>query len=381
MHPQTGKIIADGDMDLSMAYCYDRGGGQFTRLVPVDILPIDLKDIPRRVTTDEGMIVLPVPRMGGPGNQLANIQLEPQHVVTPPSSPNGGSTDPIQSRIDSIINATPESTNSALVLSNRGFDGPSGRALTQQHHGGGGGGGGGGNRREKIYCDKWIHDGTCAFTQQGCKYKHEMPHDRETQEKLGLFHGYPAWWKKQVLEQQRPLSIDDRPVSIGASRGSFPSLPSSGSLGGGLSSAVVSSNWRAAPSNVGEAGGSPTPTIGGSSSMLGRSGSLGFGGSGRSNARQPPSFQPPTYGPIGPPSRAGGSSTSGPGTTATRSTRSLTASSSADAIAPFQRAAFDTNNPFEALGDHTAQTHAPGDESSSGDTNTADGDEPRGAPL
>lgn len=82
MHPQTGRIIADGDMDLSMGYCYDRGGGQFTRLVPVDILPVDLKDIPRRVTTDEGMIVLPVPRKGGPGGQMANIQLEPQHVVT-----------------------------------------------------------------------------------------------------------------------------------------------------------------------------------------------------------------------------------------------------------------------------------------------------------
>ncbi|KAI7780215.1 hypothetical protein LA080_016300 [Diaporthe eres] len=47
-----------------------------------------------------------------------------------------------------------------------------------------------------IHCDKWIHDGTCAFTQQGCKYQHEIFHDRETRERLGLFHGYPAWWKK-----------------------------------------------------------------------------------------------------------------------------------------------------------------------------------------
>ena len=30
-------------------------------------------------------------------------------------------------------------------------------------------------RREKIYCDKWIHEGVCAFNHLGCKYKHEIP--------------------------------------------------------------------------------------------------------------------------------------------------------------------------------------------------------------
>ena len=82
MHPQTGKIIADSDMDRAMCYCYDRGGGQYTRLVPVDLLPVELSNIPRRVDTDEGMIVLPVPRQPGPDGQLADIQLETQPVVT-----------------------------------------------------------------------------------------------------------------------------------------------------------------------------------------------------------------------------------------------------------------------------------------------------------
>ena len=50
-------------------------------------------------------------------------------------------------------------------------------------------------RRQKIYCDKWIHDGTCAFTQLGCKYKHEMPLDKATQMSLGLNHGIPKWYK------------------------------------------------------------------------------------------------------------------------------------------------------------------------------------------
>lgn len=55
----------------------------------------------------------------------------------------------------------------------------------------------------KVYCDKWVHEGVCAFTQQGCKYKHEMPADRATQHQLGLFLGYPAWWKRRQGELAR----------------------------------------------------------------------------------------------------------------------------------------------------------------------------------
>lgn len=82
MHPTNGSFISEADMDKAMGYCYDRGDGQYTRLVAVDLLPIDLRDIPRRVTSDQGMIVLPVPRMPGPNGQPADNQLEPQAAVT-----------------------------------------------------------------------------------------------------------------------------------------------------------------------------------------------------------------------------------------------------------------------------------------------------------
>jgi hypothetical protein len=82
MHPANGFLITEADMDKSMGYCFDRGDGQYTRLVAVDLLPFDLKDIPRRVASDEGLIVLPVPRMPGPNGQPADNQLEPQAVVT-----------------------------------------------------------------------------------------------------------------------------------------------------------------------------------------------------------------------------------------------------------------------------------------------------------
>lgn len=82
MHPANGFLITEADLDKAMGYCYDRGDGQYTRLVAVDLLPIELRNIPRRVASDEGLIVLPVPCMPGPNGQPADSQLEPQAAVT-----------------------------------------------------------------------------------------------------------------------------------------------------------------------------------------------------------------------------------------------------------------------------------------------------------
>lgn len=82
MYPNSGLVIAEGDMNKAMSYCYDRGDGTYTRLIPVDLLPIELADIPARVNTHKGMIVLPIPRKAGPDGQLANSQLAPQTMVT-----------------------------------------------------------------------------------------------------------------------------------------------------------------------------------------------------------------------------------------------------------------------------------------------------------
>lgn len=77
MFPPHGIVITDADMELAMAYCFDRGNGQYTRLVPIDILPFSLRDLPARVSSHEGMIVLPVPRMVDPDVQPGNVQLSP----------------------------------------------------------------------------------------------------------------------------------------------------------------------------------------------------------------------------------------------------------------------------------------------------------------
>ncbi|OHE91550.1 hypothetical protein CORC01_13147 [Colletotrichum orchidophilum] len=151
-------------------YCLARGNGNYTRLIPADTLP-PLMGIPAIQNDAEGFLVLPSPRGVDP-QSLAGSSVQPVVFRSPPPSPAPVS-DALQRRIDHIVASSPNSP-----------------------------------KKPKIYCDKWVHEGVCAFTQQGCKYKHEMPLDKATQHSLGLFHGLPAWWKKQQTElrqqQQQP---------------------------------------------------------------------------------------------------------------------------------------------------------------------------------
>ncbi|KAK1995467.1 hypothetical protein LX36DRAFT_582356 [Colletotrichum falcatum] len=151
---QMGRDTGVVDTTVFYAYCLDRGNGNFTRLIPADLLP-PLAGIPAVQAGAEGMLVLPLPRGSDPHGLSGN----PLQLVA------------FKRRIDHIVASSPTPP-----------------------------------KRPKIYCDKWVHEGVCAFTQQGCKYKHEMPLDKTTQHSLGLFHGLPAWWKKQQAELQRQQS-------------------------------------------------------------------------------------------------------------------------------------------------------------------------------
>ncbi|KAK2065436.1 hypothetical protein LY76DRAFT_621820 [Colletotrichum caudatum] len=159
MEPQMPdrQMGRDAGLDTTgfYAYCLDRGNGNVTRLIPADLLP-PLAGVPAVQTAVDGMLVLPPPRGSDPHSTSAGNSLQPVAF---------------KRRIDHIVASSPTPP-----------------------------------KRPKIYCDKWVHEGVCAFTQQGCKYKHEMPLDKATQNSLGLFHGLPTWWKKQQTELQRQQS-------------------------------------------------------------------------------------------------------------------------------------------------------------------------------
>ncbi|KAK7931713.1 hypothetical protein PG985_002425 [Apiospora marii] len=281
--PHDSMAFPDSLLDTCYAYCYDRGNGQYTRLIPADMIP-NLCDVAALQQDCLGMIVLPAPRALPANGRSSNV--EPVMLKTPPLTPTSPA-DNIQAHIDTIVGAGPRtpthshggnnstsiasstSTGPAIMAPTSNLDqqqalplrplannqGPrlpmggaggggggtvgdlssSMHAPANQHHGshghghsqghgyqaGGGIGHGHGHhqhqsqqqqfpqRRPKIYCDKWVHEGVCAFTQQGCKYKHEMPFDKMTQHQLGLFHGLPAWWKKHQAELARQRDPSD----------------------------------------------------------------------------------------------------------------------------------------------------------------------------
>lgn len=70
------------------------------------------------------------------------------------------------------------------------------------------------DQRKKIYCTYWIQNqGQCAYKQQGCIYKHEMPEDKETLESIGL-KSVPAWWRKEQARKKSKAKRTERNGSI-----------------------------------------------------------------------------------------------------------------------------------------------------------------------
>ncbi|KAF7518661.1 hypothetical protein G7054_g13377 [Neopestalotiopsis clavispora] len=209
--------FSDLQLESCYAYCFDRGNGQYTQLIPADMLPT-LQNIPALQQGCQGMLVLPTPRALLSNSRSSNT--DPILLRTPPATP-GIPADNIQSRIDNIVATTPStpthhSSSASFSIShinNNHQQQPHGHQSTSGFHSGGSTAQHHPHqqqqpqRRPKIYCDKWVHEGVCAFTQQGCKYKHEMPFDKVTQHQLGLFHGLPAWWKKHQAELARQREV------------------------------------------------------------------------------------------------------------------------------------------------------------------------------
>lgn len=51
------------------------------------------------------------------------------------------------------------------------------------------------DQEKKEWCTYWILHGDCAYVQQGCRYRHEMP-DKSKLAEIGIHH-VPRWWLEQ----------------------------------------------------------------------------------------------------------------------------------------------------------------------------------------
>ncbi|CAK7215783.1 hypothetical protein SEUCBS140593_002644 [Sporothrix eucalyptigena] len=171
------------------AYCLDRGNGLYTRLVPADTLPASVGYAPLQ-SDSRGMIVLQDPLTKGFSGVPSPLSLG--GVAAGNSLPTF-SARPVQQ-----LNFTAYAAAQVTPFAQR-----AGLANTNASPA----------KKNKVYCDKWVHEGICAFTQQGCKFKHEMPHDRNIQRSLGLFHGYPNWYKKLQAQESQQTTTDTATAS------------------------------------------------------------------------------------------------------------------------------------------------------------------------
>ncbi|CZT41248.1 uncharacterized protein RSE6_00969 [Rhynchosporium secalis] len=172
----------ENQLNTAYGYAIRRGENSFTRLLPADQYP--MTGVPA-LQGAEGLIILPptvqpVPN-GNMPERMVPLQvvmgLPPVNIPFQPARPlvqTLSNTNTVQARINAIVQSSSNAPTPA-------------------------------RRREKVYCDKWIHEGTCAFTQLGCKYLHRMPMDRETQMTLGLNNGPPAWYRRTEEYLTRPM--------------------------------------------------------------------------------------------------------------------------------------------------------------------------------
>ncbi|OAF55173.2 hypothetical protein VC83_08466 [Pseudogymnoascus destructans] len=191
-------IITDRHLQSATGYALSRGNGRYTRLIAADELPpLQGPGLNRGAV---GLIILPTPLNPTPLGPLTFHAPNP-FPLTPPNSCG---------KPPSLYGPLPP-----VSTPSRPSRGP---------------------RKDKVYCDKWVHEGVCAFSQQGCRYKHEMPFDVATQHTLGLFQGLPMWYKKENSLELRTPRADEKANGEGAS--------GTGALGVGLPTPTALPSWR-----------------------------------------------------------------------------------------------------------------------------------------
>lgn len=118
---------------------------------------------------------------------------DPVNISTPP--PVDG-TDATQNAINAILRSQ-AGAETAERIGYRSHDStppPSGKMPDQE---------------KKEWCTYWILHGDCAYVQQGCRYRHEMP-DKAKLAEIGIHH-VPRWW----LEQNSAIKLGGDRTTLG----------------------------------------------------------------------------------------------------------------------------------------------------------------------
>ncbi|KAL4803622.1 hypothetical protein BDV18DRAFT_162642 [Aspergillus unguis] len=191
-----------------------RPNGTLTPLIAVDELPtnISIRSAPRSISPNETQGMTSLGAVSPRGQFYAVDGAAP--AASRPSSANGMNNrfrnNDLQSALMKILADENIPANQRFALSNvlqqglpqnwqASMSNPSATGWLVPNNGGSPGTGN--NQQQphfrnvkKEYCSYWIRHGECDYQQQGCLYKHEMPHDRAMLEKLGL-RDIPRWYR------------------------------------------------------------------------------------------------------------------------------------------------------------------------------------------
>ncbi|THY32846.1 hypothetical protein D6D00_01326 [Aureobasidium pullulans] len=219
--PQYSAVMATQSMLApGLKFFIERDNGSLVPLVPVDELPDDVRlaGVPHRLSASQTKDMLFLGRHSSvrgrfPHEGSVNVkesvpppsvtmQYTPQSGV---SSHNNRVLQPINTQPIVIPASTPGPASTAKPLASPQLQPrplynerplpPSGIEPDQ---------------RKKVYCTYWIQNqGQCAYKQQGCMYRHEMPEDKETLNSIGL-KSVPAWWRKEQARRKQKSKRTDR---------------------------------------------------------------------------------------------------------------------------------------------------------------------------
>ncbi|THY22734.1 hypothetical protein D6D01_06200 [Aureobasidium pullulans] len=219
--PQYSAVMATQSMLApGLKFFIERDNGSLIPLVPVDELPDDVRlaGVPHRLSASQTKDMLFLGhhssargRFPHEGSVNVKESVPPPSVTmqyTPQSgvsSHNSRLLQPINTQPIAIPASTPGPTSTAKPLASPQLQlrplynerplPPSGIEPDQ---------------RKKVYCTYWIQNqGQCAYKQQGCMYRHEMPEDKETLNSIGL-KSVPAWWRKEQARKKQKSKRTDR---------------------------------------------------------------------------------------------------------------------------------------------------------------------------
>lgn len=176
---------------VDIKYCVRRRNGTIVPLVAADELPMmpQLNHIPRNFSLDQvlstDITLLSAATSFAPATSSVTSESTIRHSQIVPKSSSNARGRKLSLGSQTSRGAALSDSSNASTLKSQQYSQTELDEIRRQL-----------NRGRKIWCSKWLDTRDCAFEQQGCRYKHNVP-PRVLWRELGFPHGRP-WWHQMA---------------------------------------------------------------------------------------------------------------------------------------------------------------------------------------